>query len=167
MLKKTLLTVICFFSFLALPVFSQKTSDSHDIQLQIPQIITVDSVGMSTDQQTHGVPSSSNTKFNLLVRDSFDGQTWELTTNEPIGIALSYNVSGTILAVFASMKRISDGYMIDQSLINIHPSKIIFETGPDGGDFERIFHFNPIVKVSKNTPPGHYVCLITFTVTGE
>ncbi|MEW5821447.1 MAG: hypothetical protein AB1782_14745 [Cyanobacteriota bacterium] len=167
MSKIVLALVIYFLLTFNILVCAQDSNEIRDFELKIPNIITVNKVGLSTLNQKHGLPISSDADFNLLVRNSFDGTSWELTTNKPIGVSISYNSSGTILAVFASMQRLSDGYKIPDNYISIHPSKVVFDTGPSGGDVERIFHFNPIVKVSKHTPPGHYVCIIKFTVSGE
>lgn len=154
-------------SLAQLPVLAQKTFDSKTFNVEIPDILTVESVGISPRTQTHGLPSTALTSFNMIVSESTDGQSWELTTGDPVGVSVSYNTSGSIIAIFASMTRIPDGHQIPETDIKIYPSKVIFDTGTWGGDQYRIFHFNPIIRVSKNTPPGHYVSVIRFTVLAE
>lgn len=141
--------------------------NSTNFSVEIPKAIKVEDIGISNPGETHGMPQNEPTQFNLLVKNSFDGKSWELTTNKPIGVSLSYNSSGTIVAIFVSMTRTNDGYTIPQSDISIYPSKAIFEATKKGGDEKKIFHFNPIIRISKDTPPGNYVGTIVFSVLGR
>lgn len=151
---------------LLLPANSQIVG-SESFSVNIPKAVIINGIGTSVMPQTHGVPTGDSTNFSMLVEGSDDGKTWQLTTNIPVGISISYNYGGSIMAVFAQMYRVSDGYTIPPSDISIYPSKVLFDTGAKGGDARRIFHFNPIIRVSKDTPPGVYNGKITFTIVGQ
>jgi hypothetical protein len=163
---------ILLFVMLAMVVVTQfaqaeDVSESSTFSVTIPKAIKLEGIGISPRKQYHGIPADQEAVFNLRVADSYDGHNFELTTREPIGVSVSYNSGGHIMAVFISMIRQEDGFQIPQSDIRIYPSKVIFETGSGGGDAQRIFHFNPIIRISKDTPPGNYVGTITFTILGQ
>lgn len=165
-LSKISILLLLIFLAIILPAKAE-VIDSKTFFVEIPKAIKLEGVGISKQEQTHGLPSDVTAEFNLLVSESSDTNSWELTTSAPVGISISYNSGGTIMAVFASMHNLADGYVIPSSDINVYPSKVIFDTGPKGGDSQRIFHFNPIIRVSKNTPPGNYLGTITFTILGQ
>lgn len=169
-MKKILaLFTIAFLSLFAIPVFAQQTiNESESFSVQIPPVMKVEGVGMADASISHGLPSNNAFKYTLLVDNSYNGEDWELTTNVPVGVSVSYNVDGTLVAAFVSMRRANDNFTIPQSDIRIYPSKVVFQTQYENGrgDSHRIFHFYPIIRVSKNTPPGFYVGEITFTLAG-
>lgn len=167
-LFKYIFLLIFFNIVLGLPAISQVSSTPQSFSLTIPKAIKVNGIGLSAQSQYHGTPQEGSTTFDLEVIESQSGDSWELTTVHPVGVSISYNVGGSILAVFATMTRVQDGFRIPDSDISIYPSKVIFATGPNGGgDSQRIFHFHPKIRVSKDTPPGNYIGNITFTVLSQ
>jgi hypothetical protein len=164
---KILLTVMILVLLAAQVANAEDVSEKATFSVTIPQAIKLDGIGISPKNQTHGIPIDRKAEFSMLVANSVTPTYWEITTSQPIGVSISYNSGGQIFAVFISMVRDIDGYEIPQENISIYPSKAIFDTGPGGGDVQRIFHFNPIIRVSKKTPPGNYVGTITFTIIGQ
>ncbi|MEW5822140.1 MAG: hypothetical protein AB1782_18240 [Cyanobacteriota bacterium] len=158
---------LLLFVLLVLPAKAQISEDPQSFNVVIPKAIVIDGVGLSPQTQIFGLPSSQKPEFTYMVISSATNDTWELTTNHPIGISISYNSGGSILAVFVSMTRVEDGYIIPQNQIRIYPSKVLFSTPAGGGASKRIFHFSPIIRVSKDTPPGNYIATIKFTVLGQ
>ncbi|MGD9581563.1 MAG: hypothetical protein AB7V50_09340 [Vampirovibrionia bacterium] len=166
-IKNTILLAFVYL-FIGLACFADVSSNEQNFSITIPKAIHINGIGLSAQTQTHGVPLDGSTTFNLEVIESENNDYWELTTVAPVGISISYNADGSILAVFASMTRVNDGYNIPDKDISIYPSKVIFATGPNGGgDSQRIFHFHPKIRVSKDTPPGNYIGNITFTVLAQ
>lgn len=150
------------------PSIAANIGDTEQFTVVIPPAIHVEGIGKSALNQTHGIPIDKTAEFGLLVNSSSDGRYWELTTTQPIGVSISYNTRGSIMAVFVSMRRSTDNFQIPSDQISIYPSKVIFDIGPQGGgDSNRIFHFNPIIRIEKNTPPGNYVGTIRFTIVGQ
>ena len=147
--------------------FAENIISNSNFFVEIPKTIIVNGIGPCDYSITHGLPTDEHLYFTMLVENSLNPDYWQITTNKPIGVTISYNSGGNILAVFVSLKRIGDNYEIPSSDISIYPSKVIFDTGSEGGDSQRVFHFYPIIKVSKNTPPGNYVGSISFTVIGQ
>ena len=167
-LFKHFLFILLAYSCICLPVSAEDISDQQSFSVTIPKAIHVNGIGLSPQNQYHGTPVEGSTTFDLEVTESEYADSWELTTVHPVGVSVSYNSDGSILAVFASMTRVGDGYRIPDADVSIYPSKVIFATGPDGGgDAQRIFHFHPKIRVSKETPPGNYIGNITFTVLSQ
>lgn len=167
LIKNILLIVILYYCTLLNPIQAQITTEPKSFTAIIPKTITINGTGLSPKSQQFGIPQNGSTSFDLYVSGSEDGESWELTTGTPMGISITYNGNGSIVAVFVSMTRQEDGFTIPQSDIRISPSKIFFSTPAGYGSVNRIFHFNPIIKVSKDTPPGNYVGTITFSVLGQ
>lgn len=162
----TLTACVLLFGYFMQPCLADLNSKAS-FTVQIPPVIKVEGLGLSSSDQTHGLPQTGSVAFDMIVNNSNTFDSWELTTSTPIGLSISYNTDGTIVAAFVSMHRESDNYTIPNDDISIYPSKVSFNKSDFGGDTQRIFHFNPIIKVSKNTPPGKYVGNITFTILGE
>ena len=162
--------IILIMPVLLSPAQAKKKINKKTFNVTIPKLVQVNAIGISEYKQYFGLPKKNEeVQFNLRLDKNITSETesWEITTNKPIGMSVTYNSRGNIMAVFVSMKRIKDGVEIPPSDIRIYPSKVVFDIGPGPGNIERIFHFNPIIRVSKKTPPGDYEGTITFTVLSE
>lgn len=178
--------VIIIFIFIILAVTNQPalavSKDNETYTVEVPAVIksyfkgppSEPAIGFVEESVDYLPPNSTDSEgfitiaknsifttsggFSRLVKGSYTGDYWELTTLRPIGVIVSYNTSGTIAASFDSLT--------GNSTITrrIYPSSVAFGVGSGAGIEGRIFKFYPIVGVYKNTQAGNYSGTITITV---
>ena len=139
-------------------------SDSETYSFTIKKYIEQhEPIGAVFENQHYGLPHEATVNdfiFGRMVAGSYTGDQWELTTNKPIGVSVSYNTSGSISATLTPITT-NDGFVLPET--RIYPTKIIFgRRGP--GVSKKIFKFYPIVKVYQNSSPGVYFGTIEFTI---
>jgi len=183
MSKIILIFIFIILAVVNQPVFAKKTSDGiicrETYFVDLPPVIKScfkDSgemaIGFIDESKDFLPPNSTDSEgyviipkdsifttsggFSRLVKGSYSENYWELTTLRPLGVVVSYNTSGTIVATFNSLTGVLSK--------KIYPSSVSFAVGNGAGVEGRIFKFYPIVGVNKNTAAGNYSGIITITV---
>jgi len=160
----TLLFTFLFIQVLTPATFADVSSPTQTYTIQISggsPSITVEGIGVVSENATHGLPKSGQISFTRMIEGTYDGNSWQLTTDKPVGISVTYNQAGTITARMSGLTR-DDGYVLRD--VQMIPETITF--GTTSSDVKRIFKFYPSVHITQTTPSGKYTGKITFTVTG-
>ncbi|EKE04272.1 MAG: hypothetical protein ACD_20C00090G0012 [uncultured bacterium] len=165
-----IIVILCILSLMQVftPAANADLSDSETYTVTILGDKRITGIAVIPESLTQGPINPNNypqdLNFSRLVSGSYAGSYWELTTDKPIGVCVTYNTSGILSANFDPLfpLRSTEGVSIP---VRIYPSQVAFGTSQPTA-VEHLFKFYPIVKVSRLIPPGAYEGRITFTILG-
>ena len=142
-------------------------SETYTITIPVTTSFDINDIGTTDDSTTHGLPDPAppaiELTFGRLVKGSYKGDQWKLTTNNPIGISMNYT-KGAKFSITADPFTLSNG----PNTINAttSPTQVNFSRGTPTAEVQRMFKFYPIITIDKNAlpPAGNYDGTITFTI---